>query len=392
MLTLIPSATIRDKILEKYNEANDNNLGYHEPPRQWTNFKTYHILNIEKEILINYLPEHRALTQTIKNVRKRGKIQFVKEKINDGKWHYKINEQGEKIPLIANGNSIRGQLHKDSFFGAIQSGDSIILVERYPISAFTSISDCKHIVDSKVRELVHDELQKRMNTGLSFDKAKLDPVPFHKGSEVIKKVRCKVAAGRGYLTTEKAILIHRHDFQSKKEYKKSSYAQNNTNYYCLYYENKKDEKINRAFRILGLFELSQLGIKSEAELSNENYYNTISTGKGKKLLEIPLVHIIKVGTKCIFYHDNLNELKDLDNVNLLNRLFRVYKFNDIGVTKYVYLQHHLEARRNDELNNGDGEFKKDVYQARMMISADKFNCAIEGKNFEVKLDGEIKWL
>lgn len=391
VLTLIPPPAIRDKVLVKYNEANETNTGYHETPKQWPNFKTSYILNIEKEILINYLPEHRTLTPTKKNVRKRGAMQFVKENLSDAKWQYKKDENEKKIPLVAKGDSIRGQLHKDSFFGAIKSGDEIILVERYPISSFTSINDCKHIIDHKVKELVQNELQKRMDAGLSFDKAKIEPIPFHKGTEVIKKVRCRVLAGAGYLRFEKALPIHKHDIKSNKEYKQNVYAQNDTNSYCLYYENQIDDKTNKEFKIVGLFEIAQLDIKNELDLFKENYYNTISSGKGKKQIQIKLSHILKVGTKCIFYKENLDELKEINNEDLLIRLFRIYKFNEMG-TPNLFLQNHLEARKNELLDDGDTFFDASKKQYRLKIKASKFNCAIEGKHFEIKLDGKIKWL
>ncbi|NOU39423.1 MAG: hypothetical protein HOO89_11975 [Ferruginibacter sp.] len=391
VLTLIPPPAVRDKILLRYNEAKENNIGYHETPRQWSNFSTNHILSIEDEIIINYLPEHRTLIPTEKIVRKRGKIQFVKEKLDTNKWQYKLNEQGKKIPIVAKGDSIRGQLHKLSNFGAINNGEAIILVERYPISSFTSITDCKHIVDAKVKELVQTELQRRMDNGLSFDKAKLEPIPFHKGNEVIKKVRCKVAAGRGYLTTEKAIKIGSLNYKSKHEYKQSIYVQNEENTYCLYYENKVEDKTNRAFRIIGLFELSQLNLKNENDIKLENYYNKIINGKGKNAAELPLVQILKVGTKCIFYNESIEELKELDNPDLLKRLFRVYKFNEMG-TPNLFLQNHLEARKNELLDDGETFFEPNKKHYRLKIKADKFTCAIEGKHFEIKLDGEIKWL
>jgi CRISPR-associated endonuclease Csn1 len=53
-------------------------------------------------------------------VRKRGEVQYVKEKLADGKWQYKTDETGNKIPLLAKGDSIRGQLHADSFYAAIK--------------------------------------------------------------------------------------------------------------------------------------------------------------------------------------------------------------------------------------------------------------------------------
>jgi ethanolamine utilization protein EutQ (cupin superfamily) len=94
----------------------------------------------------------------------------------------------------------------------------------------------------------------------------------------------------------------------------------------------------------------------------------------------------------VFYSDGIEELKDLNPINLLQRTFRVYKFNDMGATRYIYLQNHIEARKNDLLGDGGTEFNKTEYQSRLKLRADEFNCAIEGKHFEVKIDGEIKWL
>jgi hypothetical protein len=33
---------------------------------------------------------------------------------------YKLDESGKKIPIIAKGDTIRGQLHKETFFAAIK--------------------------------------------------------------------------------------------------------------------------------------------------------------------------------------------------------------------------------------------------------------------------------
>jgi CRISPR-associated endonuclease Csn1 len=390
VLTLIPPAAIRDKILFHYNEANENNQGYHEKPRQWSNFHQQYITGIENDVLINYQPDHRTLTPTYKTVRKRGKIQFVREKMPDGKWQYKLDDAGKKIPLTAQGNSIRGQLHKESYFGAIMNKGELNLVERYPIAAFTSINDCKNIVDDAVRMIVKETLEKRMSDGLSFDKAKLDPIPFPNGKAIIKKVRCKVAAGRGYLTPEKAIEIQKHSFPSKHKYKQHIYAQNDQNTYCLYYEREFENKTERAFRIIGLFDLAKLGIKNEKELFQDSYYDKIEVGRGNKKKEIPLVQVLKVGTKVIFYEEHIEELKELAQPQLLNRLFRIYKFNEKG-TLFVYLQNHLEAGRNDSLGDGEKRIDFNCYQPRVYLSPSNFICAIENKDFEIKLDGEIFW-
>ena len=377
VLTLIPPAAVRDKILQYYNEAKDNNLNYHEKPRQWGNFNEYFIRSIDEDILINYQVQSRTLIPTYKVVRKRGKVQ------------YKIDKSGNKILLISKGDSIRGQLHKESFFGAIVHKGELNLVERYPVSAFTSINDCRHIVDDAVRNIVQAELEKRMTGGVSFDKAKIDPIPFPNGKAVIKKVRCKVAAGRGYLTPEKALEVRKHDFKSKHSYKQHVYAQNEENTFCLYYESETE----RAFRIVGLYELATLRINKEAELYSDKYYNNIEAGRGKNKKLLSLTNILKVGTRVIFYKENMEELKYLDQKSLLMRVFRIYKFNEPAPsTVYVYFHNHIEARKNDDLGNGEKELALHTYQSRLFLGASKFTAAIEGKHFEIKVDGSINWL
>ncbi len=407
VLTLIPPAAVRDKILERYNIAKDNNQSYHEMPRQWINFNEYFIRKIENDVLINFQAQHRTLTQTYKKERNRGKIQFYlsetlpqkfKNKI-EGNDYYKVIVDGKeyyKIPKILTGDSIRGQLHKESFFGAIKNKGELNLVERYPISAFTSINDCKHIVDDAVREIVKNELEKRILQGLSFDKAKLDPIPFPKGKAIIKKVRCRVLAGAGYLRYEKAEKIHTHNFVNPKHlYKHNVYAQNNEMTYLLYYERLIDNKIYKAFRIVGLFELSQLKIMKEESLLSENYYKTILVGKGKNMIELDKPYIIKTGTKCIFYKENVDELKELyieNKAELLKRLFIVYKFNTETTTNFIYLRNHLEARADRDIKESEYRIIDfNNYQSRLKFTADKFICAIEGKHFEIKPNGEIKW-
>ena len=388
VLTLIPPAAIRDKILLRYNEDKERDISYHEKPRYWKNFETHYILNIENEVLNNYQAKNRTLTPTFKNVRKRGEIQYVKYKEANGKWNYKLDDKGNKIPLIAKGDSIRGQLHKESFFGAIKNDGVLNLVERYPISSFTSIKDCNHIVDKNIQKIIQTELEKRISGGLSFDKAKLEPISFPNSKTIIKNVRCKVAAGRGYLTTEKAITIRQHDFKSKKEYKNSVYAQNDSMELCLYYEERTpDCKTERAFRIISLFELSQLKLRKISELFQLQDYNNLT----KKKSSIPLYNIIQVGKRVIMFKESQEELKNIDDNKLLSRLFIIYKFNDVASTKYIYLQNHIEARKNEELGDGDTSFDTSKYQPRLKLRADEFTCVIENKHFIINLDGSINW-
>lgn len=392
-LTLIPPAAIRDEILLRYNEVKDEDINkvYHEPVRGWKDYHSSYILSIENEVLINNLPEYRTLVQTKKLVRKRGRIQYVKYKDTGGNWHYKLDETGKRIPLIAQGDTIRGQLHLESTYGKIKKNDDYIMVERYPISAFTSIKDCKHIVDEKVREIVEKTLSERIDNGQSFDEAKIQPIPFPSGKEIIKKVRCRVAAGRGYLTPEKALDLRTHVFLSENDYKHFAYAQNSDNVLCLYYEGMANNIIERAFKIVGLLDLAKLKINSFMDIVNEPYYQNAEVGRGKRKSAIPFKNILLIGIKCILYKESLDELKKLERKDLLKRLFYVYKFNEVSVTKYVYLQNHIEARKNEELGDGDTIFDPEKFQPRLKLSASVFTAAIENIHFKVFPDGEIAW-
>jgi CRISPR-associated endonuclease Csn1 len=226
---------------------------------------------------------------------------------------------------------------------------------------------------------------------MSFDMAKSEPISFPNNKVLIKKVRCKVAAGRGYLTPEKALEIRTHTLASKTSYKQYLYAQSDQNSYCLYYENEENGKRQRAFRIVGLFELSKLGLNKDSDLYLDSFYNNYEVGKGNKKIILPLISIIKVGTKLIFVKDHIEELKELSKDDLLKRIFNVYKFN-MPSSSYVYCQNHVEARDNDILGNGDTEIKFENYQPRVFLSASKFSAAIEGKEFSIKPDGEVIWL
>ena len=228
-----------------------------------------------------------------------------------------------------------------------------------------------------------------MVNGQSFDEAKLAPIAFPSGKAVVKKVRCGVAAGRGHLTQENAMDLRQLDYHSKHNYKQYAYAQNSDNVLCIYYEGKINGKTERAFKIAGLPDLAKLKIKRPEEIIEEPYYKRAEVGRGKNKSELSFSCILKPGTKCIFYNENIEELKSLEQSKIFNRVFRVYKFNEMG-TPNIHLQNHVEAR--PDLDDGDTLFSPDRYQYRLKLKADKFTCAIEGKHFKIMPDGEVIWL
>ncbi|MGK0638923.1 type II CRISPR RNA-guided endonuclease Cas9 [Schleiferia thermophila] len=380
VLTLIPSSTKREEIIKQYFKENKSKNKFHMLPYQ--NFDTNHILQIEKNIIVNHIFKDKTLVRTKKKVRKRGLVQYTSE----GK------------PMIMQGNSIRGQLHKETFYGAvlvpernengyiIKENDKVKLKENEVWIVYRKpIQNVDINEDIIVDELLKKHIQNQINKGV-----KITAVKDFRG-KLIRHLRCRAKAGRGYLTKKKTIELKKNSSNPKKLHKQFVLTQNEENYLYLLYENNVDsKKICREARIVSLFEMQQLlrdGI-SIKKIWKENELN--------QLLGLPLRAIIKVGYKVIFYEKNKEELKELKSNELQNRVFIVYKFNEIG-SPYIYLQNHIDARIDDEfqkLSHGkDGytEFDVSKYQYRLKLKARKLNCVFERIDFEIKPDGELIW-
>jgi CRISPR-associated endonuclease Csn1 len=398
VLTLIPGSAKREAILEEafvHYEQTFNQ--YHIKP--YTDFSVSHVKSIENNILINHVSKDQTLTETKKNLRKRGEIEYLKDK----ETKHRIKDiDGNKIPLKIQGDSIRGQLHQESYFGAIKpnernengyvlkengayllkqknEGDEIWIVIRKLIENINFEKDV--IVD----EVLKNHILKQINIG-----AKENELIDFNGKK-IRHLRCRVKAGVGYLSKEKALPIKEHIFKSKHLHKQNYLVQNAENYLYLLYEGKdKNEKTIRGYRILNLLDISKLGIRNIDDLRDEIEYQTLIKGKGKNELTLFLKAILRTGDRVVFYKDYREEIT---NDNFKDRLFEVFKFNELGENiSYVYLINPIEASSEIKSQKGAKEFLPDMYQARLDFTCDKMNCLIENKDFKINNDGSIKWL
>lgn len=399
ILTLIPSFYDRDKILLKYNEEIDKKTGkiYHEKPKDWESFKPSYILEIENNILINNIVENKTILQTQKNVRKKGKI-FWQDK-----------DSGKK--RIAKGDTIRGQLHGESFYGAIKLPvrdennkilfdenhnmllqDKIYIVKRRDLlykkdansSGFKSLDEIeKIIVDKDLFKMIKKQVEASdFKTALEKGVYMLDKNGNRVGQR-IRRIRCFEN-----LKYENIAKIHQHHFVSEKNYKAYTLANNGENTYCLFYQGDN----GKAIKILSIIDLAELKIKNTQEIWNEPEFSKITSGKGKNKKEIPLYAILKSGDKMIFYKENIYELKDLGKEDISRRMFKVYQFESDGRMKF---KHHLAAGVDTELKKDNPEYSSvnlDEKQVFLRISQAQWKFAIEGVDFEMTLDGEVHWL
>lgn len=397
ILTLIPGSSKREDILKKYysDTRNFRTIPYEE-------FTISHIQDIEETVLINHVKKDQTLCETKKKVRKRGEIVYLRDEKT--KQFFK-DENGKKIPMIMQGDSIRGGLHKDSYFGAIkisernESGYVLKKNGKYILKQKDDADEIWIVKRKSINEInidkdiVIDELLKKYIKKQIEDGSRIEEVVDFNGKS-IRHLRCRVKAGVGFLSKEKAMPIKKHIFASKHEHKKEYLVQNEENYLFLMYEgeNKKEEVI-RGYKILNLFEIAKLGISSIDEIKKEPEFQKLQKGSGKNIIELKLKTIIKAGDKVIFYKEIKEELQELKLQELNKRVFKVLKFNELGpTTAYLYLQSHIEARPDGELEKGEKELIFDKYQPRLELTCDKLNCAIENIDFNIHSDGKIKWL
>lgn len=427
ILTLIPSSAKRDRMLkyfyeiqemQRLNEDVSRLIGLLNNEKLSCNIGSVSKLGqyIEENILINHISKDQTLTPAKRKVRRRGKLVFVE------------NKDGELVQKWNKGDCIRGQLHKDSFFGAIkfpktdndgeliidkgrfsyskdkEGSDVFLIVKRIPIIELKSEKDYEIIVDKKVRESVKSTIEKRKQEGKSFNVAITEPIwimdkngrekKFDKNGKQlapIRHIRCKVKAGKGFFTKDKALVIKEQTYISEKnlinvdnrDYKKNYYAQNDGNYLCLLYEGLNKGKIERKYKLINYFEIAKLKIRNISSIWNEPYYQKIDDSK-----ILNLIAVVKVGTRVLMWKESPDELFELSNEDLIKRMFIVIKFNSVGI-EYVYLQNHIESREEKLLGQAHTSFDPLIYQARIMLTANNFNCLIEGKDFEIGNIGSI---
>lgn len=385
VLTLIPGSAKREAILEKNYLAKENKKVFLLKP--YPGFEANHILKIEENVLINHITKDQTLSETKKIVRKRGKI--VKYAGPDGKF----------IKKVMQGDCIRGQLHDVTYFGAIKvpektkDGFSIKENGNYLKQQKNGNDEIwlvkkEAIAEAKLEDMIDTILLKHINSQLENGKNINEVVDFN--NKKIRHVRCKVKS----LTPSKALYFKNHIFKSKHPHKQQYIARNTpgSNYLNILYEGLSNKQVLiRAYRIISLFEFSELKTTTINALKIDSVYNSYSKGSGKNITEIGIKAILKVGQKILMWDKNKNEISNSTLEKAKNRLYVIYKFNYQG-SDYTYLQHHTEARPDSELGDGDTIFNPEKYQPRLKLSAANFNCLIENIDFIFKIDGTIELL
>lgn len=325
-------------------------------PKPWVTF-TEDVKAVADELLVSHHTTDNIPKQSRKAMRIRGKIQ----RNADGKIKY------------VQGDTARGSLHQQTFYGAIKRDDEIKYVVRKSLDSLQP-SDVAKIVDDAVRECVEAEIKNK-----GFKEAISKPICFNEAKGVyIKKVRIFTPS------VTQPIKLKKHRDESRFEYKRSYHVANDGNYCMAIYEGTDAKgRTKRSFSLLNNLEAAKFfnGKTSRYDLvpqSDKDGY--------------PLKCILRTGTMVLFYEKSADELYDCSKAKLVKRLYKVTGMAGDGRIRFTY---HQEARDDKAISAecGMGISQLDVNKpvARLRLTAGNLNMYVEGYDFDLTVTGEIKF-
>ena len=331
-------------------------------PKPWPTF-TEDVKAVADELLVSHHTVDNMPKPGRKRLRIRGKVQH--------------NAEGK--PIYVQGDTARGSLHKDKFYGAIKRDDKIVYVIRKGIPDLKE-SDINHIVDDVVKQKVIAAKEKYGFKYLS----NMDEYPIWMNEEKqiqIKKVRLRLDYSGG---VSDPLVLKKHRDKSRHEYKRNYYVVNDENYCMAIYEGTDAKgKTKRSFQLLNNLDAAKFfnGKTSRYDLvpqSDDNGY--------------PLKCILRTGTMVLFYEKSADELYDCTKKELVKRLYKVSGMETDGRIRFTY---HQEARDDAAIGAecGKGASKVDFNNpvARLRLTVGNLNVYVEGFDFELTVTGEIKF-
>ena len=429
ILTLVPTAAKRDKMLELFFSIQEKKR-FNENTAELERELKKEIKNcglsgnvseivpfIENSILVNHVSNDRTLMPAHKRKRVRGKI--VPKKDENKKVLYETNEDGtikknkfgQPIPQAKEwitGDCIRGQLHGESYYGAIRLGKkdekgdllrdkdgSIILDEKFVIrrdlkykksdndKGFKNWDELeKAIVDKELFNI----MKKQFSEGTTFkDACEKGIFMFrkNKNGEFDYSEECKVNKIRHVrceTSVKNPLVIKDQTYLSKKPYKQKYYAtipENGLYIMCKYESSDKTEK---EYRIYSLFNISE-----NRKMDLEDIPTSIANKRGNKTLW--LSHKLKKGDMLLLYKDSIDELKDMDNEMLSRRLYVIRGFENDG--NRIKLQKHNNALPEKDLGRGEPIQDYGQMPEKIRCSINTLKYLIHGVDFQMISEGIV---
>jgi CRISPR-associated endonuclease Csn1 len=400
ILTLIPTAAKRDNMLElfyKIQESKKHNLEYSfledELLKNRCSFNldgnvTDLVNYIEDHILINHISKDQVLTPAHKRKRSHGKILWKKDK----NGNIMFDEHGKPIPeQWITGDCIRGQIHGETFYGAITQakkdangtiirkndgsiivGDETFYVVRKELvykkdTNSPGFKDWAELENAIVDKDLFRIMKGQFAEGTSFkDACSKGIYMFKKGLDgtIDYSDECKVNKIRHircFTSIKNPLKIKRQTYISPKEHKQYYYAEMGDLYSMCKYENENGTE--KEYHIWSLYDISNNRKEGIEEIPN------VLLSKKEKTLY--LTQIITVGDMLLLYKETKQELFEMDVDSLSNRLYVVRGFENPSLIKLVK---HTNAQSDKDLGKGESikDYNKMPEKIRCGINTIKF--------------------
>lgn len=381
--------------------------------KPWKTF-TEDLKKLEEEILVSHHTPDNVKKQSKKVIRIRGKKQYVAEVEKDangktiaqtdkhGKVIYKLNEKGERIPRVHQGDTVRGSLHQDSIYGAIKNPfntEEIKYVIRKDLESIKA-SDVESIVDEVVKAKVKEAIANKvlLLSANAQQKNKLDGTVWMNKEKgiAINKVRLYANSVKNPLHIKEHSTLSK----SRHEHKQKVYGQNDENYCMAIYELEG----KRDFELINNFNLAKL-LKQ-----GQGYYPLYKEKevKGKKV-QIPIAKsnnrdvVLKRGQQVVFYDKEVENPQDITEI--IDFKGRIYIIEGLSIQRQVIagklyefgtisFRYYKEARKADEIKKDnfkpDGIFKLGENKPTRKMNHSQFTAFVEGIDFKVLPSGKFE--
>lgn len=336
--------------------------------KPWPTF-TEDVRAVADELLVAHHTPDNMPKQNRKRLRVRGKVQ--------------VNRQGET--KYVQGDTARGALHQQTFYGAIERDNEIRYVVRKSLDQLQP-ADVEKIVDEAVKQKVREAVET-----VGF-KTAMNPQEHTIWMSPEKRIPIrKVRIYAGLASSPKPLGQKKHRDASVHPHKQPVYVSFGSNYCMALYEGTDDTgKTKRTFEIVSTFEAAQYFKRStDKEARTELVPRCDPNG-------YPLKCMLKTGTMVLFYEKSGEELHECSPKDLTKRLYKLTKFSTQTSKNNRYgtlvFRHHQEARPAGELKQKNGEWKTgEAYRPLISILHTQLNAYVEGYDFELTVTGELKF-
>ncbi len=315
--------------------------------KPWPTF-TKDLLKLQEELLIVH-----------QTTDKLGKRDRRKVKTPRG-WHH------------TGGDSARGSLHLDTYYGAIKHNDKIKYVKRIGLNDKDAAKHLDKIVDETVKGIVKGaveakgDLQKALADGIYLNKEK---------GILIKRVRI-------FSDISDPINLKQLRDVSTKEYKRYIHLKKDENYLFAIYEglNKKNKKQTETATVDYLD-----AAKFYKDSKRRDKANSL-VGDYSKKNKLPLKCILKKRQMVLFYEHSPEEIRFKDKKDLSRRLYIVTSIAKDGRVKFL----HHQAATATGIQSSPNPFTNDgEHQPYYRLSASNIKVLVAGIDFDINILGEI---